>query len=78
VVEIFDAGAEFHAHLRVNRSTEELRTANYEETRNSLLRRVQDEAAETSSKYLEMRPALEDLAEASKREAMVRIRAIIP
>jgi SAM-dependent methyltransferase len=67
VVEIFDAGSEFHAHLRVNRSTEDLRPANYEQTRNSLLRRIQDEAAETSTNYEEMRSTLESLAEANKR-----------
>jgi SAM-dependent methyltransferase len=66
VVEIFDGGSEFHAHLRVNRSTEELRPANYEQTRNSLLRRVQDEAAETSTKYQEMRSALEAFGEANE------------
>lgn len=55
VVEIFDAGCEFHAHLRVNRLTEVLRPANYERTRNDLLSRVHDEAAETSTKYQKMR-----------------------
>ena len=67
VVEIHDDGCEFHAHLRMNRSTEELRPPNYEQTRNSLLRRIQDEAAETSTKYQEMRPALKALGEANKR-----------
>jgi SAM-dependent methyltransferase len=67
VVEIFDAGAEFHAHLRVNRSTEVLKPANYEGTRNSLLHRIHDEAAETSTKYQEMRSALEGLGEANER-----------
>jgi hypothetical protein len=67
VVEIFDAGGEFHAHLRLNRSTGELRPANYEATRNSLLRRVQDEAAETSTKYQKMQSALEGLGEAKER-----------
>jgi hypothetical protein len=69
VIEISDAGAEFHAHLRVNRSTEQLRPANYEETRNSVLRRVQDEAAETSTKYQETRSLLEDLARAHEHLA---------
>ena len=67
VVEIFDSGAEFHVHLRVNRSTEELRPANYEQTRNSLLRRIQDEAAETSTKYQETRSALKSPGEANNR-----------
>jgi SAM-dependent methyltransferase len=67
VVEICDAGAEFHAHLRANRSTEDLRPANYEQTRNSLLHRIQNEAAETSAKYQEMRSALEGLGEAHER-----------
>lgn len=66
VVEIFDAGWEFHAHLKVNRSTDDLRPANYEQTRNSLLRRIQDEAAETSTKYQEMRSALEGSGEPNK------------
>ena len=66
VVEIFDAGSEFHAHLRVKQSTEVLRPANYEQTRNALLHRIQDEAAETSTKYQEMRSALEDLAKQIK------------
>ena len=68
VVEIFDAGAEFHVHLRANRSTEELRPGNYEQIRNSLLRRIQDEAAETSTKYQEMRSALEGSGEGKYRE----------
>ena len=63
VVEILDAGSEFHAHLRVNRSTEDLRPADYEQTRNSLLRRIQDEAAETSTKYQEMWCARQSLEE---------------
>lgn len=67
VVEIHDDGCEFHAHLRMNPSTEELRPPNYEQTRNSLLRRIQDEAAETSTKYQEMRSALEDLGEANRK-----------
>ena len=68
VVEIFDAGGEFHAHLRANRSTEELRPADYEQTRNALLRRIQDEAAETSTKYQQMRLALEGRGEGKNRE----------
>jgi SAM-dependent methyltransferase len=62
VVEIFDAGCEFQAHLRVNPSMEDLRQANYEQTRNALLRRIQDEAAETSTKYQEILSALEALS----------------
>ena len=69
VVEIFDAGCEFHAHLRVEQSTEALRPANYEQIRNSLLHRIQDEAAETSTKYQEMRSALEGLGEAKTKES---------
>lgn len=61
VVQIFDAGCEFHAHLRSNSATEALRPADYEQTRNALLLRIQDEAAETSTKYQEMRLALESL-----------------
>ena len=68
VVEIFDAGGEFHAHLRANRSTEQLRPGNYEQIRNSLLRRIQDEAAETSGKFQEMRLALEGWGEGKYRE----------
>jgi SAM-dependent methyltransferase len=67
VVEISDEGAEFHVHLRVNRSTEQLRPANYEKTRNSVLRRIQDEAAETSTRYQGMLSSLEELAETHKR-----------
>ena len=67
VVEIFDAGCEFHAHLRVEQSAEVLRPANHEQTRNALLHRIQDEATETSTKHQETRSALEDLDEASKR-----------
>jgi SAM-dependent methyltransferase len=55
VVEIVEAGCEFHAHIRFERSMEVLRPANYEETRNDLLHRIQDEAAETSTKYQKMR-----------------------
>jgi hypothetical protein len=46
---ICDAGGEFHAHLRTNRSTEDLRPANYEQTRNSLLHRIHDEAVRLGS-----------------------------
>jgi SAM-dependent methyltransferase len=61
VVEIFDAGCEFHAHLRSNQATEALRPADHERIRNALLLRIQDEAAETSTKYQEMRLAIESL-----------------
>ena len=69
VVEIFDAHHEFHAHLRVNQSTEDLRPANYEKTRNSLLHRIQDEVAETSTKYKQTGPTLEELDIANKNLA---------
>jgi hypothetical protein len=62
VIKIFDAGCEFHAHLRANQATEALRPADYEQTRSGLLVRIRDEAAETSTKYQEMRLALESLA----------------
>ena len=63
VVEIFDAGCEFHAHLRVEQSAEVLKPANHEQTRNALLHRIQDEATETSTKHQEMRSALEALGD---------------
>jgi hypothetical protein len=59
IIEIFDAGCEFHAHLRVSRTAEVLRPADYEQTRNALLHRIGDEAAQTSTKYQEMRMVLE-------------------
>ena len=70
VVEIFDSGCEFHAHLRANQFTEQLRPGNYEQIRNSLLRRIQDEAAETSTKYQETRSALEVLGGAKYQETV--------
>jgi SAM-dependent methyltransferase len=59
IIEIVDAGCEFHAHLRVNQAPDVLRPANYELTRTALLLRIADEAAETSSEYQKMRVALE-------------------
>lgn len=54
VVEIFDSpGVEFYAHLRLNTSPDVLRPANYEATRNEILRNMLDEAAETSSLRVE-------------------------
>ena len=66
VVEVSDVGAEFYAHLRFNRSSDVLRPANYKGTRDNLLRRILDEAAETSMKYQEMRSVLEDMSDGSK------------
>jgi hypothetical protein len=51
----------------VEQSAKALRPTDYEQTRNSLLRRIQDEAAEASSKYQEMRSALESLSEAKSK-----------
>jgi hypothetical protein len=76
VVEISDGGGEFYAHLRTNRSTEQLRPGNYEQIRNSLLRRIQDEAAETSTKYQEMRSALEVLGEGKYQEMRSALEAL--
>jgi hypothetical protein len=50
LVEISEtAGNEFHVHLRSTTSSDSLRPANYEAIRNSVLRRVLDEAAVTSA-----------------------------
>ncbi|GAB2799857.1 methyltransferase domain-containing protein [Dyella kyungheensis] len=50
LVEISEtAGNEFYVHLRATTSTHTLRPANYEAIRNSILRRVLDEAAVTSA-----------------------------
>ncbi|WP_250529159.1 class I SAM-dependent methyltransferase [Caballeronia sp. ATUFL_F1_KS4A] len=48
VVEIVDAGCEFHAHLRLCEPGHGANPADYRHVRNELLHRIQDEAAETS------------------------------
>lgn len=50
IVEISEsAGNEFYAHLRVTQDAEKLHPADYEETRNTILRRILNEAAVTSA-----------------------------
>ncbi|MFM0101422.1 class I SAM-dependent methyltransferase [Paraburkholderia nemoris] len=54
VVEIFDSpGVEFYVHLRLNSSKQLLRPEGYEDIRNTLLHRILEEAAETSSAHLQ-------------------------
>jgi len=54
IIEIRAGHGEFYAHLRLGRSGDSLRLADYEEIRNCLLRRIQDECAETSGRFQEM------------------------
>ncbi|WP_250538459.1 MULTISPECIES: class I SAM-dependent methyltransferase [unclassified Caballeronia] len=59
VLEVFDAGCEFHAHLRCTDATDALRPAGYQTMRNALLRRIHDEAAETSRQFQALRAECE-------------------
>jgi len=75
VLEVFDSGCEFHAHLRKTDRQEVLRPADYEVTRNALLRKIHDEAAETSGQFQAMR-AERDSLEAERKSLASQIAAL--
>ncbi len=69
VLEVFDSGCEFHAHLRKTESTETLCPITYKETRNALLRKILDEAAKTSDQFQTLRAERDSLSK--ERQSLV-------
>ncbi len=66
VIEVATAGAEFHAHLRPTDDPAELRPHDYPKIRTALLRKIKEEAAETSEVYRRYKTISEALSEEVK------------